>query len=227
MFALALLVASQVSAAPSSWSMSSFSSSGAVQYAKYSFSSYCPSDQIAKWNCRLCASSNQFEVKYTTGNSENPVFGYIGVDRQRKEIVSVFRGTVGGSLDNWFSNLDATQAPASFNSLESCNVHEGYFNDYLSVRDGIIESIEGVAKSFPDYSIVLTGHSRGAALATLMAADLLFSDDSYRNRTNLITFGSPRVGDPCFASALTNALLEQGNSWRVTRGADPVAHCNK
>eukprot|EP00475_Leptophrys_vorax_P045784 TRINITY_DN9639_c0_g1_i2.p2 TRINITY_DN9639_c0_g1~~TRINITY_DN9639_c0_g1_i2.p2 ORF type:complete len:116 (+),score=21.05 TRINITY_DN9639_c0_g1_i2:324-671(+) len=42
------------------------------------------------------------------------------------------------------------------------------------------------------------------------------------NKSYVITFGSPRVGDPAFASAF-NAVYA-GRSWRVTHETDIVPH---
>lgn len=50
----------------------------------------------------------------------------------------------------------------------------------------------------PAAPILLTGHSLGAALATLMASWLLDA--------RLYTFGSPRVGDAAFARSITNKV---------------------
>ena len=67
--------------------------------------------------------------------------------------------------------------------------------------------------------VLITGHSLGAAVATLMASLLL--GEGMKLRLTLVTFGSPRVGDGSFASALQAA--EQLRHYRVQNELDVVS----
>jgi hypothetical protein len=84
---------------------------------------------------------------------------------------------------------------------------------YLAVRDTIATSLA----QFGCKDVTLTGHSLGAALATLAAYDL----GATYTIQDVYNFGSPRVGNPAFASAY-NAKFS--NHWRVTHYKDPVPH---
>jgi triacylglycerol lipase len=66
-------------------------------------------------------------------------------------------------------------------------VHKGFWRAYRSLRQKIDDAIGDP----PAWKLVVTGHSLGAAMATLMAALL--------PEAILVTFGSPRVGDRTFA----------------------------
>ena len=66
-------------------------------------------------------------------------------------------------------------------------VHRGFKKAYESVVGEISAWLERSAAG----SVVATGHSLGAALATLLASD--------HPEADLVTFGSPRVGDAAFA----------------------------
>jgi len=68
-------------------------------------------------------------------------------------------------------------------------VHAGFHAAFRSVRDDVIAWAEQQGGA----SICITGHSLGAALATLAAAAL--------PRACLLTFGSPMVGDAEFAAS--------------------------
>jgi predicted lipase len=76
---------------------------------------------------------------------------------------------------------------------------------------------------FPDYDIILTGHSLGAAVATLSAVDLIKNGTS----VSLYTFGSPRVGNKEFADyvrSLYSKLPDKFNSYRFTHYRDVIVH---
>lgn len=67
---------------------------------------------------------------------------------------------------------------------------------------------------------MLTGHSLGAALATLMAFDILNEFQNY-NLKYLTTYGSPRVGNKEFSSIMNGYDY---TSYRVTHYYDIVPH---
>lgn len=66
-------------------------------------------------------------------------------------------------------------------------VHAGFRWAYRRLREPLAAWLE----ANPHSHLVTTGHSLGAALATLLAAD--------RPEAELVTFGSPRVGNRAFA----------------------------
>jgi len=99
----------------------------------------------------------------------------------------VFRGTQLDAAGDLRSDLDFRLA-----SWQGAGqVHKGFLAAFLSVRDDVLAwaAQQGAA------SICVTGHSLGAALATLAAAVL--------PGASLITFGSPMVGDADFAASFT------------------------
>ena len=63
-----------------------------------------------------------------------------------------------------------------------------------------------------DFSILLTGHSLGGALATLAAYDIRVSLNVPPCQIECYTFGAPRVGNYAFAHDY-NQLLP--NTWNV------------
>jgi hypothetical protein len=69
-----------------------------------------------------------------------------------------------------------------------------------------------------DYSLIVTGHSIGAAIATLAAAELR----SLGYYVDLYTFGSPRVGNAAFVDYVESQSPALGNNYRMTHLNDPV-----
>ena len=70
---------------------------------------------------------------------------------------------------------------------------------------------------YPDSTIVITGHSLGAALATLTAYDMA---SVYGTKVSMINFGSPRVGNGNFANVFNHRLANR--AIRVTHALDPI-----
>jgi len=69
----------------------------------------------------------------------------------------------------------------------------------------------------PSTSMEVTGHSLGAALATLYAAEN--AGDSHVTTPVLCTFASPRVGDSTFATKFDQLAI---TSWRIVNELDVV-----
>lgn len=98
--------------------------------------------------------------------------------------VLAFRGTT-GTWENWRSNFSAWMAPWP----PGGRVHSGFLKKFNSIWPEISSFLDSWTAP-----LFYTGHSLGAALATLAAA---------RHRPEaLYTFGSPRVGDADFAETL-------------------------
>jgi triacylglycerol lipase len=108
--------------------------------------------------------------------------------------VVVFRGT--HNLQDVLTDVNVEQAP--MDSIPSTRVHAGFLEAFESIWSSIRPEI--VDTTCP---IFFTGHSLGAALATLALAAA-----PGRNRM-LYTFGSPRVGDPAFAKSLKGACIHR------------------
>lgn len=105
-------------------------------------------------------------------------------------LVVAFRGTEPGeSID---LRQDSRFWPTPWGA--GARVHTGFAEAFDLVREQFLSTI----KSVPG-RLLLTGHSLGAALATL-AASLVPADR--RAQTLLCTFGSPRVGDETFGASL-------------------------
>jgi hypothetical protein len=96
--------------------------------------------------------------------------------------VLVFRGS--DDLAAWATNLDALPAPWRGGG----NTHRGF----AEALDAVWPEVEA-ALARTAGPLLFTGHSLGAALATLAA--------SLRPEAVLYTFGSPRVGDAGFEAA--------------------------
>jgi triacylglycerol lipase len=101
--------------------------------------------------------------------------------------VLAFRGTEVKKKKDVLTDLRATQIAA----IEG-GVHKGFQSAYDSVKDQIETCLGTLDEKMPIY---ITGHSLGAALATV-ATQNLDQRDKFRERiAACYTFGSPRVGN--------------------------------
>lgn len=101
-------------------------------------------------------------------------------------VIVAFRGTEPSQLRDW-----VTDAQAALTAGAAGRVHRGFHraldNAWREVR-GAITAIQNKGQS-----LWFTGHSLGAALATLAVASLRLESDKAVH--GLYTFGQPRVGD--------------------------------
>ena len=125
-------------------------------------------------------------------------------------VVVAFRGTEPGKLKNWMCDLDLQFTDGPFGL-----VHNG-FNLALS---HVWDDIDACVVEFQDQgqSLWLTGHSLGAALATLAAAHWREQDKPVHG---LNIFGAPRVGDRVFERSFNQDF--GARNFRFVNNADLV-----
>ncbi len=106
-----------------------------------------------------------------------------------KMIITAFRGTEPTQLKDWMTDVDI----ALVDGLGG-KVHEGFNRALSYVYQDIRNTIAEWQRN--GQSLWFTGHSLGAALATLAVAKLRYEED--KPVYGLYTFGQPRTGDRNF-----------------------------
>jgi hypothetical protein len=150
------------------------------------------------------------------------------IDRCNRErrIVVAFRGTK--KTKDWPTNLHSAKTKVPFYPGEA---HSGFLNTYLDGRQGIHQTLQRLLPADPrlrrETQVLVTGHSLGAALATLCVADLFRRYPKLR--PVCYSFASPRVGDKDFARAFNQRIARSFNETlnsccnvRVFRAKDMV-----
>jgi len=94
-------------------------------------------------------------------------------------------------------------------------VHTGFYAAYLEVASRALSFVKEAKAANPTYNVAVTGYSLGAAVGTIAASYLRKGGIP----AELITYGSPRVGNTAFAQFVTE---QAGAEYRVTHAADPV-----
>lgn len=138
--------------------------------------------------------------KYVDNSWTRCVAGYVNeVDR----IVIAFRGSQ--NLYEWIDNANS----------RSLNIHPGFLSTCDIVWDSLYDHIVYLATIlYPNKKIILTGHSRGGALAVLMAT---YAKNIGLSVDKVYTFGAPRVTSKY--TSIQNSL----EHYRVENKEDPVA----
>lgn len=124
------------------------------------------------------------ELRFFNGSLAQCALVHTLEDEKDPFAVLVFRGSSGG-WDVWRANLRISQSPWPRGGM----VHSGFkrvFDDLWALVAPALEEIR--------CPLFYTGHSLGAALATMAA--------SLRPPRGVYTFGSPRVGNRAFADTL-------------------------
>lgn len=150
-----------------------------------------------------------FELRYTIrafADVENPTeneFGFIA--ESKDQIIIAFRGYAAYPAD-LLASYDIFQIPYPF-VRNGGETSRGFTCIYQSTRNNLIRQLNKLSAS---KKLFVTGHNYGGALATLAALDIAVNTGFVD--PILYTYGSPRVGDPEFASRFNQAVK---NSMRI------------
>ncbi|KAL2369330.1 triacylglycerol lipase [Blastomyces gilchristii SLH14081] len=141
-----------------------------------------------------------------------------------KRIIIGFRGTY--SIANTIVDLSAipqiyTPYPANNPTdphqprCNNCTVHAGFMESWKSARRTLLDPLKRTMVKYPDYQLVLVGHSLGGAVAAL--AGLEFQVRGWQPQVT--TFGEPRVGNQGLVEYI-DAVFHLKNSSLSSSGYD-------
>jgi len=203
--------------ATSTSSSSSFDIALAKTSVFLSASIYCNSSYFNVMD--LKNASADMRVLSIVEDTPSDTVSFISGSLSQRRIYIVFKGS--SSYYNFETDAEILlidyPCPA-----KNCKVHMGFFKTYSTVKSRIFTELASIL-SKPEYvgfQVVVTGHSLGAALATLLAVDLSLLDNPAMIPI-LMNFGSPRVGETNWAS-YASAVIAARN--RVTHHKDEVPH---
>jgi triacylglycerol lipase len=120
------------------------------------------------------------------------------VARNAEHVVLAFRGTEPDKVEDFITNVSYRH---HVNKVHGGRVHEGFWNAWQSVRELVVERLATARDQ--NQLVWFTGHSLGGAIATLAGRDV----PAKSRPMTIHTFGSPRVGDPAFASKYRPNLM--------------------
>ena len=144
-------------------------------------------------------------------------YGVLAADGDGNQVVAL-RGTE--TFTEWWDDLHLGLVPFT-TVADGGQVVDGFLriyqtltstdpNDPAATQSGLFDHIDDGTL------LTVTGHSLGAALATLLAVDMFVN---VHLRPEVWTFGSPKVGDPTFAATFG---FHASVSWRIYNMPDIV-----
>ncbi|KAI9276136.1 lipase prepro protein [Sporodiniella umbellata] len=149
------------------------------------------------WNCSECLSQVPDGSLISVFNSTAAdAHGYVMRSDARKAIYLVFRGTSsfrGAVTDMLFMLTEYAPVPGAM-------VHTGFYSSYGQVVYDYYPILQSQVYAYPDYKVVMLGHSLGAAQALLAGLDLYQREPTISaENLSIYLLGGPRVGNPAFA----------------------------
>lgn len=175
-------------------------------------SAYCMTYNT-NWDCITCDSSNKLDFVLEEHN-ELVIQGY---NSDTNSLFVSFRGSV--NIPNWIDNIQFSKITPYVD--KNIQVEKGFYKAYNYLKQDILTNLQILTNKYNTKYLFITGHSLGASMATLLAYDILTIYTGFQ-LSYLITFGSPRVGNPAFVSSFTK--YNKGMSYRITHYYDIVPH---
>ncbi|KAJ4477072.1 alpha/beta-hydrolase [Lentinula edodes] len=179
------------------------------------FSSYAPFTQFARaaycdgfqdWTCgAACDANADFEVSLAGGDDSDIQNYFVGFSPSLSSIIVAHEGTDPLQLESdltdvevLLASLDTSLFPGVSSSVQ---VHDGFKNEHAKTASVILAEVRTLMASKNTNNVMAVGHSLGGALAEL---DALFFALNLPSGSNIsaVTYGTPRVGNPAFASLI-------------------------
>jgi hypothetical protein len=177
-----------------------------LSQAAYSVSS------LDDWNCITCDPSLKLEYIVEEEGSR----AIQGFDPTTNTIFTSFRGS--SNINNWMENIQIKQISPYTN--QSIKIEKGFYKAYNFIKPQLIENLGIMRNKYKTKQLLITGHSLGAAMATLMTYDILTLFTEYEVKY-LVNFGSPRVGNLDFVDSYNSYNI---TSYRITHHYDMIPH---
>ncbi|MEN9406617.1 MAG: hypothetical protein RLZ12_901 [Bacillota bacterium] len=164
------------------------------------------------------------QQSYTVFHGQKPVLpcgfkelsispNFFAITNNEQTIIA-FRGT-----SNFQELLyDLNYRPRTLLDYEAGSVHAGFKKGYLKLQPELYTLLSSLKMKEQDF--FLTGHSLGAAYASLMAYDIVRQGFIAPPKLFVYLFGAPRLGNSVFAEHYNNLLCQQ--TYRISNTQDII-----
>ncbi|ORZ22050.1 Alpha/Beta hydrolase protein [Absidia repens] len=158
---------------------------------------YCTSaSQDGEWKCAYCQKQTTLLLHFHSSIS-NGFTGIVTRDDSKKTFYLLFAGTK--SVQNVVTDLQYVPLPYPPVG-QGTKIHKGMYDSYITKQKTIQIAMLDEMSRYPEYQVVVMGHSLGAGIATIAAFDL-YQRNKFLNGNNLhlVTAGDPAIGNREFS----------------------------
>ncbi|KZV63744.1 alpha/beta-hydrolase [Peniophora sp. CONT] len=192
-----------------------------IPYTEMARATYCQASTA--WDCGdACAANADFKVDIAGGDGDSVQYYFTGYWPSKNTIVVAHEGTDPTQFESDLTDLnfvlddlDSTLFPGAASGAQ---VHSGFADEQAKTATDILASVKSLLSAHSGASVTTIGHSLGGALAEL---DSLYLSLNLPSGTKIsgVTFGTPRVGNPDYATYFDSAV---SNFTRVNNQQDPI-----
>ncbi|KAI0646667.1 alpha/beta-hydrolase [Trametes meyenii] len=197
--------------------------SALAPYTEFARAAYCGSDKVTNWECgEACNAIPGFQTALAGGDGNGVQYYFVGYWPSQNAVVVAHQGTDPTQFLSDLTDVDIAQTTLDSTLFPGVSsdvlVHEGFANEHAKTASNILAATKKLLSQTGATTVINVGHSLGGALAEL---DSLFLTLNLPSSIHIkaVTYGTPRVGNPAFAS-LFDAKVPDFK--RVNNEADPV-----
>jgi len=181
----------------------------------FAYGAYCSSASIQSWTCKWCEYVSGFEID--TVIVKDDLQAFLGYDTKEEQIVISFRGS--SNFVDWLDDLSDTLVPYPW--VSGGQIHEGFYLAWGELSNEVMTAAASLMTKYSGQTILVTGHSLGAALAQICALNISRYAQETSNSAPIMTytFGSPRW---CNLDVDDYYADMVGTNWRLVNMHDVV-----
>lgn len=192
------------------------------RYARFAGSAYCVKPTLKTWTCSHClVLGSGIRVENIFEDSVTGTRGYIAIDSRKKNIILAFRGS--SNVRNFFFDFLLVPSPYTMEDGTKTYIHKGFHVASNNLKPKYLPSMKSLIAKYPDYQIVVTGHSLGGSMATMAFVELHRETQVDWGDLFLYTYGEPVIGETVFVDWLQK---RSNNMIRVVNNNDIVPNIN-
>ncbi|KAJ4473345.1 alpha/beta-hydrolase [Lentinula edodes] len=202
-----------------------FVSSKLLRPALFSRVVYCAKKTVTKWDCGgPCEAIGPDIHVITWGGNDGSTPSYlIAHDPSTNTIVVAHQGTNSKNILSIFNDVDILHVGLDKSifkqSAKKVEVHQGFQNTFRETSTIVLTEVKKALAQYKSQSVLLTGHSLGAAVAVLDAV-MLHENLDPSVKQSVVVFGLPRMGNEHWANFVDSTIGSE--FFRVSDRQDPV-----